>query len=515
MANQSKPSQRPSSKHVHGAGLSKKTPGASTQRLYEDDEDRPSRGEYYHDREEEMGRAKRTRVPSSKVQQQRDFEVEEKQRKAEQAARRALRQQRDAPETDDEADNFHDDKGDDNMFSSRTVPTRVSKHASRARAIVESDGDEDESSADHHAPLVRKDGRLPARQAVSDQLESDIEEHQAERTLSKSNPDSSGRLSPVDNIDVSSLSSSSRKCGRSSSLESLREVKVSKSTTTSRPKASDYDDTIKEAILQAIEEYRCQISAVFPFPDHPTETQLARKAWKGACSELGSNITLTPAVAKLITTRGSHTRGELKTKARPIVETFYKFESGHNKKTIAKNRELAESLKDEMGYAYEVHHADPAQRKGLYRNPLIQKIVNAMWFRNRQDIGVTYDSFFSPFRHETIALVLTVIECCIDEWVTGIRTDCAFTSSVYRTVYEDHIKCIRDFIAFTEEKPASRGLVPNICEKLYNRGRFHAGAQPVSKAAARLIPNSAFAAAVEEYTNDSSTETDGEDGLAA
>jgi Domain of unknown function (DUF6532) len=55
-----------------------------------------------------------------------------------------------------------------------------------------------------------------------------------------------------------------------------------------------------------------------------------------------------------ITNRASHLRGELKTKARPIVETFYDFESGNHRKTIAKNRSIAEDLKEGYGYAYKV-----------------------------------------------------------------------------------------------------------------------------------------------------------------
>jgi hypothetical protein len=54
-------------------------------------------------------------------------------------------------------------------------------------------------------------------------------------------------------------------------------------------------------------------------------------------------------------------------------------------------------------------HENHTLRRGLYRNPLIQKIVNVMWFRNRQDEGVTYRKYFHPMRAETVALVLTVV----------------------------------------------------------------------------------------------------------
>ena len=52
---------------------------------------------------------------------------------------------------------------------------------------------------------------------------------------------------------------------------------------------------------------------------------------------------------------------------------------------------------------------DPEQRSGLYKNPLIQKIVNVMWFRNALDEGVSYPDHFQPLKTHTVALVLTVV----------------------------------------------------------------------------------------------------------
>jgi hypothetical protein len=44
-----------------------------------------------------------------------------------------------------------------------------------------------------------------------------------------------------------------------------------------------------------------------------------------------------------ITSQGSHIRGELKTKVKPIIE-YYGFESGQDKCTIKRNRELSQEL---------------------------------------------------------------------------------------------------------------------------------------------------------------------------
>lgn len=52
--------------------------------------------------------------------------------------------------------------------------------------------------------------------------------------------------------------------------------------------------------------------------------------------------------------RGSQMRGELKSKVRALVELVFGFESSQNKKNICNNRQLAEDLKDGMGYCYKV-----------------------------------------------------------------------------------------------------------------------------------------------------------------
>lgn len=48
-----------------------------------------------------------------------------------------------------------------------------------------------------------------------------------------------------------------------------------------------------------------------------------------------------------------------------------------------------------------------ADRTGLFRNKNIQKIINAMWFANKQDEGVVYHEYFNPFSDVALALVLT------------------------------------------------------------------------------------------------------------
>ncbi|KAJ7760107.1 hypothetical protein DFH07DRAFT_717517, partial [Mycena maculata] len=219
------------------------------------------------------------------------------------------------------------------------------------------------------------------------------------------------------------------------------------STSSNRPRAKDFDDETKEYITTAIDFFRCYASTEKPFPDHIEEGGMVRRAWRAAEDVIGPKQVLTPAIAKLISNRGPHMRGELKTKVKAIAEVIYGFKTGNNKKTIIFNRKLAEDLKEGSSFAFK----DPKEKKGLYKHEIIQRSANVMWFANRRDEGPTHPEFFNPFPVTAFALILAAVENCIDEFLTGVKTDVPFTANDYRSVYESHLKSLEEFKEHTEK----------------------------------------------------------------
>ncbi|KAJ7761201.1 hypothetical protein DFH07DRAFT_957292 [Mycena maculata] len=276
------------------------------------------------------------------------------------------------------------------------------------------------------------------------------------------------------------------------------------STSGRRPRARDFDDRTKEYISFAIDLYRCYLSAKLPFPEHLDEGQLVRRAWDAACAAMGERLTLTPTVSKLISNRGPHMRGELKTKVKAFAEVMYGFKAGNNKKTIAFNRKRAEDLKEGSTFAFK----NIKEKKGLYKHPILQKTANVMWFANRRDEGVVHPEFFSPFPVTALALILTVVENTIDEYLTGIRTDVPFTANDYRSVYETHLKSLEEF----REHTSKYLLLDKILLRMHNIGRFHSGAQPIAAVTTSALSKEVLDAALKEYEEDDETESDGENG---
>ncbi|KAJ7840202.1 hypothetical protein B0H14DRAFT_2512693 [Mycena olivaceomarginata] len=265
-----------------------------------------------------------------------------------------------------------------------------------------------------------------------------------------------------------------------------------------RPRAKDYDDTTQALINIASIWFRCLLATKEGFPEHLDEVDMVKLSLAKGEEELKISMPLTPEIAKLIGRRGPQMRGELKTKVRALTELVFGFESGQNRKNVRKNRQLAEDLKEGLGYCYKEFSPNAAQRKGLYKAKIIQKSINQMWFNNRRDEGDTHPELFGPaFPKPAFALVLSAIECSIDEWATGVKTDVPFTSADYRSVYQEHLKCLDQF----EKHTAPRDILGNILTRTHNIGRFHSGAQP-------LAPQASTSA----LSKDEETETDGENG---
>ncbi|KAI5981563.1 hypothetical protein EDD15DRAFT_2379389 [Pisolithus albus] len=176
--------------------------------------------------------------------------------------------------------------------------------------------------------------------------------------------------------------------------------------------------------------------------------------------------------------------------------------SSQSKSAIKKNRSLAEALKEGTNFAFK--HMAPMEedRRGFLKAPLIQKIINTMWFANKHDEGVMFPEHFKPFPYPTLALVLTAIECCIDEWATGKWGDIPFTTQEYHPVYEAYLKCLQDFDYATKDVGALRA----ICTRIYEAGRVHSGAGALTTESQCKVSARVVAVAIQEHHDSSTTE---------
>ncbi|TFK53380.1 hypothetical protein OE88DRAFT_1733315 [Heliocybe sulcata] len=188
----------------------------------------------------------------------------------------------------------------------------------------------------------------------------------------------------------------------------------------------------------------------------------------------------------------AHVRGELKSKARPLVETLYNFETGIRPSTIQRNRKRTEVLLDNYNYTY--RHRSSDGRKGAFQHKIIQKLVNAMWFKDPDNEGIRYDMYFGEISHECLALMFTAIECCIEEWETGKKHRIDFTTQKYKEHYEDILQMLYNF-----EKEGGKEILGDIRRSLAENGRFHSGVDMRTEGRRGPMSGDAIAAAIQDY----------------
>lgn len=110
---------------------------------------------------------------------------------------------------------------------------------------------------------------------------------------------------------------------------------------------------------------------------------------------------------------------------------------------------------------------------GYFEHVIILDIISATLFRNAEDLGVKFRSWFDPINKETIAFFLTTvsnrqspglvltltetlsqIDFCLGEWSTGIHVPARLNATTDSGRYEDYLS---DLKLFEEENPRRYG----------------------------------------------------------
>ncbi|KAH9983845.1 hypothetical protein BJV77DRAFT_1041173 [Russula vinacea] len=188
-----------------------------------------------------------------------------------------------------------------------------------------------------------------------------------------------------------------------------------------------------------------------------------------ACTKTGITIASSADLAERLAGIGPRFRSTVKEKIMPLVERYYGFETSKAPEGLSHNIELARALKTDGAFSKgDEEHALP------YRHRIIQQAINIIWFNDRSSDGVVFPNYFNPMPYEAIAVVLTAIECCIDEWSHGPWVKIPFAYGNYKEVYCDHLDALKSL--------SDQGLELRSCDPLrqlrseiFNKGRDHAG----------------------------------------
>ncbi|KAH8989511.1 hypothetical protein EDB86DRAFT_2942759 [Lactarius hatsudake] len=131
---------------------------------------------------------------------------------------------------------------------------------------------------------------------------------------------------------------------------------------------------------------------------------------------------------------------DIKLECGTLVERMYNFKTGQGQDIIRYNADLAQKLLRDMNFI----HPEPQTDRGPYRHPIIQQAIEATWFSKRHFVG-DHKHFF-PVPISIIALTLTVIQWCINEWSSGTRVN-LYWNTEFQTAYDSHVSSLLDLQA--------------------------------------------------------------------
>ena len=185
------------------------------------------------------------------------------------------------------------------------------------------------------------------------------------------------------------------------------------------------------------------------------------------------------------------------------------------------------------------------KRKGIYNHPIIQKAVNAMWFKNKRDEGIIYTDLFNPVSVHSIALILTAVSNSNNYFHFQVSHDKynrlnAISTSGFlarrlkspfgptiTASFMTAISCLSNHLATTRSPKVLTFLVGCnvgfitldgesfifLYENSFSfKNSLHAGVSTFEHGVRQAIPHSAFVDAVKDYQEDDS-ETDDEGSI--
>jgi len=177
------------------------------------------------------------------------------------------------------------------------------------------------------------------------------------------------------------------------------------------------------------------------------------------------------------------------------VKTLYGFDTSRTPDIIGRNAASAQALLTEMAFI----HLEPnfgGIPRHPYRHPIIQRAINIFWFQNQDSDGVVFHDHFTPMPIQTIALALTMIECCINEWTDGTHKEFKWDEEGYKVVYHSHISSLNDLRDHSRRQ--GEDLVAQLQRDLLKNARAHAGAPPEPVTGAGRLHQLALDAAVQD-----------------
>ncbi|KAJ7487081.1 hypothetical protein FB451DRAFT_1391935 [Mycena latifolia] len=226
-----------------------------------------------------------------------------------------------------------------------------------------------------------------------------------------------------------------------------------------KPKAADYAPIPHSLLLRACADYSARIVGLYAFPGVTQQMQWAKQSFRSAGRAAGERYAITDRMAKIIMARGSQIRGKMVDTYRSLFASHYGFEHSTAKKAIDANKLKASKLAVKASY----HYKNPEEREGYGENKIIASVRKLTTFNNTDSVGILFPAYFNPISLFTLALDMTILGFCTEEWSTGTFKKATFSEKAVSENYCTHLADAERWSCLNE------AVVGNIRRKWYSR----------------------------------------------
>ncbi|KAK0493098.1 hypothetical protein EDD18DRAFT_1357018 [Armillaria luteobubalina] len=227
----------------------------------------------------------------------------------------------------------------------------------------------------------------------------------------------------------------------------------------------DYSGVAKSVIHKVLLRYENHIFTINAYPDEKTQSEIVRELWDEVSASVKQKFELTPALQSMIKKRGARCHGNIRDRIQPLIAPAYGFQVSDKKKIHQANKNLYVMLSTGGAFSFKT----PGDRYRRFENKIIFQAICACWFKNQKTPGIKYSDDYDPIKPESVALIITVLENCIDEWASGKFAPKPLDEDVQWPRYLAHLADIRKWCK------ANPKVTGNILKQWHNGARSSTG----------------------------------------
>ncbi|KAK0209857.1 hypothetical protein IW262DRAFT_1301911 [Armillaria fumosa] len=197
----------------------------------------------------------------------------------------------------------------------------------------------------------------------------------------------------------------------------------------------DYEGKAQQILHKVCKECEWHVYTLNGYPEVKdfqlgisAECVWTQEQWSEVCEEVGEDYELMQAMQTM-------------TDMWSLVAVMYGFVESNKRASIACNKKNHLMLAAHGAFTCK----DPKTLHHHFENKIIPMVITEHFFGHRKASGIIWEKDFEVIKPETLALVVTILEHCIDEWSNDTYQSLKLNEDIQAACYNSHLKDINNW----------------------------------------------------------------------